>query len=271
MTQVQDFFTKLSHMSIRSLLLAALTVVLGYIAIKLVTKVLKKALNKTSLDGSITHLLITLTKLILYYMLLTICMSQLGISPTSLITLLGVFGLAISLSLQDSLSNMAGGILVLTAKPFSLGDYVEVGAVQGTVARIGLNHTILNTVDNKRIYIPNGALSKATIINYSAEGRRQAELTFSIGYQDDSVAARALILQIVAADERTERGTEPFVKVWALKESSVDILVRVWCDAADMISLRCDLYEKVKIALTENGFHIPYPQLDVHCHDLKTL
>ena len=133
-------------------------------------------------------------------------MGQLGISSTSLVTLLGVFGLALSLALQDTLSNIAGGLFVLTTKPYKVGDYVEACGMEGTVQYIGFIHTILTPIDNKPIYLPNGPVSKDEIVNYSTQGRRQLELNIGIGYEDDSAAARALIAQVVQADPGWKKG-----------------------------------------------------------------
>lgn len=261
---MESFLSKLSSVSLHALLRAGLVLLVGYIAVRLVTNLVHRALGRTSLDRSICNLLTNVCRLVLYFILLTICMGQLGISSTSLVTLLGVFGLALSLALQDTLSNMAGGIFVLYTKPFKIGDYIEVCGVEGTVQMIGFIHTTLATVDNKLIYVPNGQLSKDKIVNYSAEGRRQLEMEIGVGYEDDSATARKLIRDVVASDPRIEEGAPIFVKVWGLGASAVNIKVRAWVPGADMIETRCDLYEAVKDALLMNGFHIPYPQHQVH-------
>ncbi len=266
---LQPFLERLSSMSIDTLIRTALVALVGYVLVRVVVALIRQALNRTSLDHAISRSLVTLCRLILYFILFTICMGQLGISSTSLVTLLGVFGLALSLALQDTLSNIAGGLFVLTTKPYKVGDYVEACGMEGTVQYIGFIHTILTTIDNKTIYLPNGPVSKDEIVNYSTQGRRQLELNIGIGYEDDSAAARALIAQVVQADPRVEKGAPPFVKVWELGPSAVQIKVRAWTSAADMIDARCDLYEAVKTALQQNGFHIPYPQAQVHLTKLQ--
>ncbi len=266
---LQPFLERLSSMSIDTLIRTALVALVGYVLVRVVVALIRRALNRTSLDHAISRSLVALCRLILYFILFTICMGQLGISSTSLVTLLGVFGLALSLALQDTLSNIAGGLFVLTTKPYKVGDYVEACGMEGTVQYIGFIHTILTTIDNKTIYLPNGPVSKDEIVNYSTQGRRQLELNIGIGYEDDSAAARALIAQVVQADPRVEKGAPPFVKVWELGPSAVQIKVRAWTSAADMIDARCDLYEAVKTALQQNGFHIPYPQAQVHLTKLQ--
>ena len=142
-------FDTLSRLSIDTLLRGAILILVGYVLIRLILKLVRRALNRTNLDAHISHTLITACRLVLYFILLTMVMGQLGISSTSLVTLLGVFGLALSLALQDTLSNIAGGLFVLYTKPFKVGDYVELWGVEGTVQLIGFIHTTLTTIDNK--------------------------------------------------------------------------------------------------------------------------
>lgn len=141
---------------------------------------------------------------------------------------------------------------------------MELWGVEGTVQLIGFIHTTLTTIDNKLIYVPNGQLSKDKIINYSAEGRRQLEMTVGIGYEDDSAAARQLIEQVVSADPRIDKTEPVFVKVWELGDNAVILRIRAWVPGGDMVPARCDLYEVIKDALQKNGFHIPYPQRQLH-------
>ena len=264
MTSLEPLFKTLSRLSLDTLLRGILLILAGYVLIRLVLKLAGRALGRTSLDAHISHTLLTACRLVLYFILLTMVMGQLGISSTSLVTLLGVFGLALSLALQDTLSNIAGGLFLLYTKPFKPGDYVELWGEEGTVQLIGFIHTTLATVDNKLIYVPNGQLSKDKIINYSAQGRRQMEMTVGIGYEDDSAAARKLIQQVLSADPRVEKEEPPFVKVWELGDNAVILRIRAWVSAGEMIAARCDLYEAIKDALQQNGFHIPYPQRQLH-------
>lgn len=261
--ELQTFLNRLSRLSAETLIRAALAALLGYLLIRLALRLLNRALGRGTMDPSLAHTLLAACRLILYFVLFTVVMSQLGIPSSSFVTLLGVFGLALSLAMQDTLANIAGGIFVLYTKPFKAGDYVELCGAEGTVRLVGFIHTTLATVDNKLVYVPNGQLSKGNLVNYSAEGRRQLELTVGIGYEDDTSAARQLIQDVIAADPRVDQGRPIFVKVWDLADSAVLIRARAWTAAADMIDTRCDLYEAVKDALLMNGFHIPYPQRQV--------
>lgn len=264
MEALNNFFSRLSVLSADALLRAGLMLLLGYIGVRLAIGLLRRALGKTSLDISLSRTLLSACRFTLYLVLLVSCLNQLGISSTSLVALLGTFGLALSLAMQDTLANIAGGIFVMYTKPFRVGDYIAVCGVEGTVQALGFIHTTLATIDNKLIYIPNGQLSKDTIVNFSGDSRRQLEMDIGIGYQDDSAAARLLISQVVAADKRVDHTAPIFVKVWSLGPSAVNIKVRAWVPVLDLTEARCDLYEQVKDALLQNGFHIPYPQTQVH-------
>lgn len=261
--EMQSFLNRLSRLSAETLIRAALAALLGYVLVRLILRLLSRAFGRGPLEPSLAHMLLTVCRLGLYFLLFTVVMGQLGVSSSSFVTLLGVFGLALSLAMQDTLANIAGGIFVMYTKPFKAGDYVELCGAEGTVRLVGFIHTTLATVDNKLIYVPNGQLSKGNIVNYSAEGRRQLELTVGIGYEDDTAAARQLIQDVIAADPRVDQSRPIFVKVWELADSAVAIRARAWTAGQDMIETRCDLYEAVKDALLMNGFHIPYPQRQI--------
>lgn len=261
MPDVQAFFKNLSAASLQTLIETVLTLVVGYVLIKIAMRMIKHLFAKTKLDGVIQKLLMDILRAVMYFVLLTMCMGKLGIPPTSLITLLGVFGLAISLAMQDSLANFAGGISVVASKPFKQGDYIELGAVQGTVRSIGFIHTTLQTADNKRIFVPNSQMSKEKIINCTAEPQRRLEITLLISYKDDVEAARNIILGELARDARILKNQEPFVKVWQLLPATVEIMVRAWVMGDDLLEAKCDLLERIKTALQQNGFGTPYNTL----------
>ncbi len=178
-----------------------ITLVVGFVAIKIIMKLFSRALARSKIEISLHTFLKSLLKISLYVILLMTAASMIGIPITSLVTVLGALGLAISLAIKDSLGNLAGGFLILFAKPFSVGDFVETEGVSGTVKAINLFYTRLNTIDNKRIYIPNGQLSNAKIINYSAEPTRMLDRIFSIGYDDDMDAAKQTIMDIILRSE----------------------------------------------------------------------
>lgn len=246
-----------------------ITLVVGFVAIKIIMKLFSRALAKSKIEISLHTFLKSLLKISLYVILLMTAASMIGIPITSLVTVLGALGLAISLAIKDSLGNLAGGFLILFAKPFSVGDFVETEGVSGTVKAINLFYTRLNTIDNKRIYIPNGQLSNAKIINYSAEPTRMLDRIFSIGYDDDMDAAKQTIMDIILRSEYALLDPEPLVRVKDHSESSIDILVRVWVQSEHYFDLDYYLHEEIKRAFDKQGIHIPYQQLDVYLHDTK--
>ncbi len=267
MDAFKSVLSTLSGLTPAALVQLLLTVVLGLAAVKYLARLFRRVMARTSLDPSVQALVVNLLRGLLWFLLVLIVAPQLGIQVTSLVTLLGVFGLAASLALQNSLSNLAGGIFVLVTKPFSTGDFIEVsGGASGTVDSIGFIHTIVKTIDNHRIYIPNGALSADKIVNYSAEPLRRLELTFSVCYECDAGEARALIERTLLEDERILRDPAAYVRVWNLGASAVDILCRVWVQSADYWEVRSACLERVKKALEQAGVNIPYNQLDVRLH-----
>lgn len=264
---LQSVLNAFSALTLSGFLQLVLTFVLGLIAVKYIARLAARVLARTSLDPSIQSLAANVVRGLLWFLLILILAPKLGIQVTSLITLLGVFGVAVSLALQNSLSNVAGGISVLVSKPFATGDFIETAdGVSGTVDSIGFFHTVLKTMDNHRIYLPNGTLSAGQIANYSAEPERRLELTFPVTYACDAGEARALVERTLLEDERILRDPEPYVRVWNLSASSVDILCRVWVRSADYWEVRSAALERVKKALDGAGINIPYSQLDVHLY-----
>ncbi len=265
MDMLKSFLSALSGLTLSALLHLVLTVVVGLIATKYIARIFARITARTHLDPSVQALAVNLLRGLLWFVLLLIVAPQLGIQVTSLVTLLGVFGLAASLALQNSLSNVAGGIFLLVTKPFSTGDYIEVsGGAAGTVDSVGFIHTVVKTIDNHRIYIPNGSFSADKIVNYSAEPNRRLELTFSVPYACDAGEARALIERTLLQDERIMLEPVPYVRVWNLAASSVEILCRVWVANTDYWEVRSAALERVKKALEQAGLSVPYNQLDVH-------
>ena len=254
----------LSKMNLYSILWALLALVICLVVVKYLLLFFKKLLSKTKLDPSLKSITFSVIKFGLYFISATIVAEVFGLPPTTFVTVCGTLGLAFSLAMQDSLSNIAGGILLLYTNPFKPGDYIESNSVGGTVDRIGLIHTSLKTVDNKKIYIPNSALSKDKIINFSAEDYRQLEIIFPISYSCDTKKAKGIIEEMVRKHPNINQDKTVFIRVWALNESSVDIIIRCWVEKADYFEVKCALLEEVKYAFDERGITIPFNQLDVH-------
>ena len=256
-----DVLTKLNLQSILSIII---TIMVGLIVIKYVMKLVEKIFQRTNFNETLEKIIISVIKFALYFVLVTTVADMLGLPPASLITLAGTLGVAFSLAMQDSLANIAGGILLMSTMPFKVGDFIEACGISGSVDQIGLIHTALNTVDNKRIFVPNGTLSKNTIVNYSAEDTRQLELIFPIGYGCDTRKAKGIIEEMVNNCDFVKHDRNVLIRVWNLGESSVDIIVRCWVEKADYLEAKCHLLEEVKYAFDERGISFPFNQLDVH-------
>ena len=246
-----------------NLLTTVIFFVLGWFAIKIICALLRKFFDRNNkLDSSVEKMLLAVVRAALLFILFLGCADHLGFSTTSVITLAGSLGLAFSLAMQNSLANVAGGIFILTSKPFVTGDFIESGDVSGTVTSIGFIHTMLNTVNNQQIYVPNGTISAANIINYSREARRRVDLTIPVPYDCSLEKAKQVITDAVMKETRIE--ADPFIRTWNLSAHSVDIMVRAWCSSSDYWEVRSNLLEQIKFALDANGIAIPFNQLDVH-------
>jgi small conductance mechanosensitive channel len=178
----------------------------------------------------------------------------------------GAAGLAIGLSLQDSLKNFAAGVLLVVFRPFREGDFVEAAGVSGVVERITIFNTFMRTGDNREVIVPNGPIYGGVIVNYSKRETRRVDMTFGIGYDANLLQAKQLLQEILAEDERILKEPEPVVAVSELADSSVNFVVRPWVNTADYWAVLWDTNEKVKLRFDEAGISIPFPQMDVHFH-----
>ncbi len=252
-----------------SVLLAIIVLIVGLWVIKRVVGVLRRTLEGRQADATLARFLCSLSSVGLKALLLISVASMVGIETTSFVALLGAAGLAIGLALQGSLSNFAGGVLVLLFKPYKVGDFVEAQGVSGTVCDIQIFNTVLKTPDNKVIIVPNGAISNGVITNYSMEDTRRVDLLFGIGYDDDISQARGVITGLIDSDGRILKEPAPLVVVSELADSSVNFTVRVWVASGDYWGVYFDLTERAKVAFDAAGISIPYPQTDVHLHEVR--
>ena len=193
-------------------------------------------------------------------------LDQLGVDTTSLVAILGAAGLAIGLSLQDSLKNFAAGVMLLVFKPFKSGDFVEAGGTAGTVNKIGIFTSTMTTPDNKEIIVPNGAIYSGTITNFSAKETRRVDMVVGIGYDADLLKAKQVLQEMVEADPRILQEPAPTIAVAELADSSVNFVVRPWVQSADFWGVKFDFTEAVKLRFDKEGISIPFPQMDVHLH-----
>jgi small conductance mechanosensitive channel len=245
---------------------AIIALIIGFKVVGWLSKYLERAMDKKDFDVSIKRFLSSLFSILLKVLLFVSVISMLGVKTTSFVAILGAAGLAIGLALQGSLSNFAGGVLLLINKPFVVGNYVEINGLSGTVDSISIIYTILKTPDNKTIVIPNGTVSNSSITNFSTEKQRRLDLTIGIGYDDDIKKAKNILDEIVKNDKRVLNEPAPVIAVAELADSSVNFTVRMWCDAGDYFTLMWDMLETIKLTFDEKGINIPFPQTDVHLY-----
>ncbi len=266
LNQYSDQAVQLTMKYAPSLVLAIITLIVGIIIINAFVRFLKKMLTKRNVDESLVPFVASLSNVLLKTMLLISVASMIGIQTTSFIAVLGAAGLAVGLALQGSLSNFAGGVLILLFKPFKIGDVIEAQGVIAAVHAIHIFHTELKTFDNRTIILPNGTLSNNMIVNYSTEETRKVEWIFGIGYEDDIDKAREVIKETIFTDERVLDRDTPFIHIAELADSSVNFKVRAQVKGEDYWDVYFDMTEKVKKAFDKAGISIPYPQNDIHLH-----
>lgn len=245
-------------------LVAIVVMIVGLIIVKFLLKALKAIMKKSKLDPICHKFFLSLIKITLYILLLIIVLSILDIPMTSVITILGAAGLAIGLAVQDSLSNLAGGFILLFSKPFKVGDFVDVSGVSGTVKHINILQTKLLTVDNKSIIIPNGQVSTAKLINYSSEQNRRLDLNISVSYSEDIELVKQVLTDIVTKDELALLDPPPLIRVCEHGQSAIHFAVRVWVKTENYWELNFNLLEQIKIVFDKRGINFPFQQLDVN-------
>jgi small conductance mechanosensitive channel len=252
------------------ILMALVIFIVGKWIVKKLSNVIEKLMLKNEVDPAIRNF----TGSIIYYMLLIfVCIAalgQLGIQTASFVAIVGAAGLAVGLALQGSLSNFAAGVLLLIFRPFKVGDFVEIAGTSGVIQSIQIFTTELNTPDNKKVIVPNGGVISGNIVNYSANDTRRVDLVFGIGYSDDIDSARKIIEGILKTDSRVLEVPAATVAVVELADSSVNFVCRPWVNTADYWDVYFDLTEAVKKAFDSNGISIPFPQQDVHMHQVES-
>lgn len=248
--------------------LAIVVLVVGWWLIGKVVKVAMKAMDKNDLDLTLQRFLSSIIGIGLKALLIVSVASMVGIATTSFVAVLGAAGLAVGLALQGSLSNFAGGVLLILFKPYKVGDFIEAQGHAGVVQSIQIFNTVMKTGDNKTIIIPNGPISNGSITNYSTEDTRRVDMSFGIGYDDDIDAARDALEEIIAGDDRILKDPAHMIVVAELADSSVNFTVRVWVNSADYWGVFFAMQETVKKTFDAKKISIPYPQQDVHMHNV---
>ena len=243
---------------------------LGRWVAKFLRRFVKRTLGKTRIDSTLVAFASNMSYYLIMAFVLLAILGQLGIETTSLIALIGATGLAVGLSLQGSLANFAAGILLIVFRPFRVGDWIEASGVSGYVEDLELLTTILRTLDNRTVVIPNSKLTDDNIINYSTLGVLRLDLVVGVAYEADLKQVKTVIRQVLSEDERILSKPEPTVGVLELADSSVNFAVRPWVKTTDYMPLSLSLYEAIKIRFDEVGIVIPFPQRDLHMYEIST-
>lgn len=243
----------------------ALGIVLGgYILIRILCGVIRRALNRSSLDGALHTFIINCTRIVLWIMVAITALNYVGIPVSAFLAALGAAGVAVALALKDSLGNFAGGILIIVTKPFSKGDYIEDYQTGGQVEKIDLLYTTLLTFDNKVITVPNGKLANSTIVNHTRSEDRRVDCIFSVIWEDDAEKAKDILLAVAESNPLIFAEPAPIVGIAGQGEGKTDMEMKVWCKTKDCQNVQYYLQEQVKLAFDEAGIRMAYPRMEVH-------
>lgn len=244
---------------------AIIVLLIGSRIIKFLLKLIRKSLDRSKVEAGVVTFLCSLVKYSLYFVLAMIILAQFGVTTSSVVAVLGSAGLTLGLALQGSLSNFAGGVLILLLKPFVVGDYIIDGVTgqEGTVSSITIFYTKLLTIDNRMILIPNGTLSNSSITNVTHMEKRRIDLLIGVSYEANLAKTKQVLLDVVKSEDKILPGEPVDVYVSELADSSVQMGVRAWVKTEDYWPIRWKMTEDIKNALDANGISIPYPQMDV--------
>ena len=250
--------------SASALVNALVTLLICIIAIKVVTNLLEKLLSNSKLDSTLRRTVVSVVRTLMWVVTVIVVANALGINTTSLVALVSVAGVALSLSVQNVLSNLFSGITLLIAKPFSAGDFVEIAGKMGTVKVVGLFYTQINTLDNVAVSIPNSDVTGSSINNYSREPLRRVDRVFAVSYENGTEEVKNAVQSVIDADERILHDPAPMVRLLEYKGSSIEYVVRVWVKNADYWNVYFDLNEKVRERFAECGIQFTYDHVNVH-------
>ncbi len=259
-TDINQFIVKAGT----NLILAILILVIGFWLAKVLAKTMRRILRSSNVDEGLITFSASFVSMVVKVMVVVTAIAQLGVHMSSFVALLGAAGLAIGLAFSGTLSNFAGGIMILVLKPFKVGDTILTQDEKGEVKEIQIFNTYLYTTDNKVIILPNGPVANGNITNFTKADKRRVDWMFSISYGDNFEFAKKLLEKFIAEDERILKDPEVFIGIHLLNTSSVDITVRAWVLTDDVLPVFYMLNEKVYKQFEENGLHFPFPQMDVH-------
>ena len=252
------------QLSWETLVRTLLVFVIGYVVMKMVLKTIDRIISHNNSLNTISRYLHSCLSVIFWIILVLVTLGSLGMDMTSIIALMSVAGLAVSLALQNTLSNLAGGIMIMVSKPFSIGDYVDVDSVSGTVSMVGLVYSTLVTAENKEIYIPNSQVSSAKITNYTRLGKRRFELTFITSYDTPTERAKAALQDVVNQFPEILQDPAPVIWLSEYASSSINYIVRAWTTTEDYWNVYYRFLEAVRPAFEKHQVEMPYNHLNVH-------
>ena len=260
----------LKDLGLFGLLKVIALILAGMLVIRVVLNIVDRMLERSKSLVSLRTYIKSVVKILLWFLLILMVAGSLGIEVTSIIALLSVAGLAVSLALQNTLSNLAGGIMLLMTKPFEVGHFVEADGISGTVAAVDLAYTTLTTPDNKEIFIPNSQIAAAKIINYTVMGTRRVDLTFTASYDAPTAAVKKAIQEVLDTLPQIMQDPAPAIWLTAYQSSSIEYTVRVWVDGADYWDVYFALGEDLRDAFAEAEVEMTYDHLNVHIVDNRT-
>ena len=263
-SQILQQLTTLGVEAGKSILLAVLIFVVGRYIVKFINRIVAGMMERRHMDPTIQSFLKSFVNVLLTILLIITTVSALGVNTTSFAALLASAGVAVGMALSGNLQNLAGGIILLLFKPYKVGDFIEAQGISGTVKEIQIFHTIILTVDNKQVYVPNGALSSGSVTNYSSQPLRRVDLTIGVEYGTEVETVRQALMDIFKADARIQADPAPFVALARLADSSVDFTVRVWVSGADYWPVFFDLNRNIYQEFNRRGIGFPFPQVQIH-------
>ena len=246
------------------LIIALIILIVGFKIVNASIRKMSKAKGLAKLEPATKNFIVNAIGVVVKVIIGVTALAILGIPMSSIIAVIGSCGLAIGLALQGSLANIAGGFVLVIAKPFSIGDFIITGDISGTVEEIGVFHTKVITIDNKRIIVPNSTISNATLVNATAKQERRVDLTFTAAYDNDIDKVEQVLKQTCRAHPLVLDEPEPFARLSAHKDSALEYTVRAWCKTDDYWTVYFDLIRDVKVAFDKNDVTIPFPQVDIH-------
>lgn len=255
---------KIGPISIWPIIEAVILLLICFIVIKILIKVIDKVLERSSIELALKGFIRSIAKVCLWIIAGIIISDKLGVNTTSFVALLSVVGLAMSLSIQSVLSNLFSGFTIMTTRPFSSGDYVEIDSIDGTVTEVGMFYTTIKMVDNKLVYVPNGQVTDAKIINYTRQGVRRLELKYEASYDDSTESVKKAIMEAISDDTRILPDPVPFVGILEYKDSSIQYILRAWVKSPEYLDVLFSMNERVRDKFEKHGVQMTYSHINVH-------